>query len=328
MNTVYDDASLYVDGKDPKSGRGGDYEPGKVRDLPVLLHGNVASPGEIVPRHFPAVLSKGTDDQFREGSGRRELAEKIFTDAALDSGARHCEPRLGDWHFGRPLVGTPSDFGSQGDRPSHPELLDDLAARFIAHGWSLKWLHREMMLSSVYRQSSQPRAEGEKADQTNSLLWRMNPRRMDIEAYRDSILRAAGTLSDQMSGPPANLESDKNLRRTVYARINRQRLNSVLKLYDLPDPLQTSPGRLLTTTSLQQLFVMNSSFIQKQAEALAKALEAETDVTARIRSLYRKVLARDPDSAELDLAASYLAQGTIAQYAQLLLSTNEEIFWP
>jgi hypothetical protein len=325
MNTVYD-ASLYVDGKDPNL-TWWDYEPGKVRDLPVFMHGNPASPGDIVPRHFPAVLSKGTDNQFREGSGRRELAERIFTDGAPPA-ARVIVNRVWDWHFGRPLVGTPSDFGLQGDKPSHPELLDDLAARFIAHGWSLKWLHREMMLSSAYRQSNRPRQDGEKADQTNSLLWRMNPRRMDIETYRDSMLRSAGTLSDQMYGPPATLESDKNLRRTVYARISRQRLNSVLKLYDFPDPLQTSPGRLLTTTSLQQLFVMNSSFSQKQAEALAKALEAETDDTARIRSLYRKVLARDPDSAEMDLAASYLAQGTIAQYAQVLLSTNEEIFWP
>jgi hypothetical protein len=225
-------------------------------------------------------------------------------------------------------VATASDFGVQGEKPSHPELLDDLAARFIAQGWSLKWLHREIMLSAAYRQSSRPRAEAEKMDQTNSLLWRMNPRRLDIEAYRDSILRASETLSGDMYGPPQNLDSAKNSRRTLYSTISRRGLNTVLKLYDFPDPSQTSPGRDLTTTSLQQLFVMNSSFIQKQAAALAKAVEVESDDAARLRSLYRKVLARDPGRDEVDLALSYLAQGTIEQYAQVLLSTNEVIFWP
>src|SRR5207249_138871 len=157
------------------------------------------------------------------------------------------------------LVATASDFGTQGQRPTHPELLDDLAARFIAHGWSLKWLHKEMMLSAAYRQSSHPRADGEKADQANALLWRMNPRRMDIEAYRDSILRAAGTLSEKMYGPSVDLDEEENTRRSVYAKISRQSVNTILRLYDFPDAMMTSPGRDLTTTSLQQLFVMNSS---------------------------------------------------------------------
>jgi hypothetical protein len=325
MNTVYE-ASQYVDGTDPNL-TWWDYRPAQFQDLPIFLHGNPAARGEMVARHFPAVLSKETDASFHQGSGRLELAEKIFTDAA-PTAARVIVNRVWGWHYGRPLVTTPSDFGSQGDKPSHPELLDDLAARFIEHGWSLKWLHREIMVSAAYQQSSQPRSYGDTADPTNSLLWRMNARRMEIEAYRDTILRAAGTLSDQMYGPPEDLESNKNKRRTVYARINRQRLNSVLKLYDFPDPLQTSAGRLLTTTSLQQLFVMNSSFLQAQAAALAQSVEAAPDNVTRIRSLYRKVLARDPDSFEMDLAISYLVQGTVTQYAQILLCTNEEIFWP
>jgi len=236
--------------------------------------------------------------------------------------------RVWDWHFGRALIASTSDFGSQGEKPSHPELLDDLAARFVANGWSLKWLHREIMLSAAYRQDSHPRDEVGQVDPTNRLLWRMNPRRLDIEVFRDSILRASGTLSDQMYGPSSDMDTDDNGRRTVYTRVSRQRLNTLLSLYDFPDPVQTSPGRDLTTTSLQQLFVLNSSFIQKQATALGKAVENETDESARIRGLFRRILARDPDADEMDLAKSYLAQGTLAQYAQVLLSTNEEIFWP
>jgi len=184
------------------------------------------------------------------------------------------------------------------------------------------------MLSATYRQASRPRAETAKSDPVNRWLWRMNPRRLDIEAYRDSILGAAGTLDDTMYGPSLNLDAEGNSRRTVYGRVSRTNLNTLLRLYDFPDPIQTSSGRDLTITSLQQLFVMNSGFIQKQAAALAQAAEKELDQTARLRSLYRKVLGRDPDTAEIDLAMSYLNHATLAQYAQVLLSTNEEIFWP
>jgi hypothetical protein len=215
----------------------------------------------------------------------------------------------------------------QGEKPTHPELLDDLAARFIAHGWSLKWLNREIMMSAAYRQSSRPRADAEKVDQINSLLWRMNPRRLDAESYRDTLLRSAGRLSGKMYGPSEDAEAETSVRRTVYARVSRGRLSNLLKVYDFPDPVQTSGGRDLTTTSLQQLFIMNSPFMRVEAEALAAAVKPEADDKAKVRSLYRKVLSRDASAKELDLALGYLAQGTIEQYAQVLLSSNEEIFW-
>ena len=324
MNAVYD-AAQYLDGTDPQY-TFINYRPGEARDVPVLLHGNYATPGEAAPRRFLTVLSTG-DGALTHGSGRLDLAEKIFSDAAPLS-ARVIVNRVWDWHFGRPLVPTTSDFGTQGEKASHPELLDDLAARFIAHGWSLKWLHREMMLSAAYRQSSKARPEAAQLDQANSLLWRMNPRRLDAESYRDSMLRATGTLETKMYGPSADLDDPEMTRRSVYGRISRGRLSNLLRLYDFPDPTQTSPGRDLTTTSLQQLFVMNSAFMQRQAAKLAKAVEPEPDNTARIRALYRKALARDAGSKEMDLALSYLNHGTIEQYAQVLLSTNEEIFWP
>jgi hypothetical protein len=323
MNAVYE-AAQYVDGADPQF-TWLVYKPGEARDFPVLLHGNVATPGEIVPRHFPAVLAKG-DSAFKQGSGRLELAERLFTDAP-ELTARVIVNRVWGWHFGRPIVATPSDYGVQGEKPTHPELLDDLAVRFIAHGWSLKWLNREIMLSAAYRQSSRPRPDAEKVDQTNTYVWRMNPRRLDVESYRDTLLRSAGRLSTKMYGPSEDAESETNVRRTVYARVSRNRLSNFLKTYDFPDPVQTSGGRDLTTTSLQQLFVMNSPFMHAEAAALAEAVSKEPDDKAKLRSLYRKVLSRDPSVKELDLGLTYLSQGTIEQYAQVLLSSNEEIFW-
>src|SRR5207245_8036512 len=148
-------------------------------------------------------LSTG-DVRFAQGSGRLELAQKIFSDAQALA-ARVIVNRVWSWHFGTGLVTTPSDFGTQGEKPTHPELLDDLAARFIVHGWSLKWLHREIMLSAAYTQASNPRPDGVQAVPANRLLWRMNPRRLDIEAYRDSILQSTGSLDPEIGGPSADL---------------------------------------------------------------------------------------------------------------------------
>jgi hypothetical protein len=302
------------------------YHAGEAKDFPVLLHGNIATPGDVVPRHFLTVLSKG-DTTFKHGSGRLELADELFTDGA-PLAARVIVNRVWGWHFGRALAVTTSDFGVQGEKPSHPELLDDLAARFIAHGWSLKWLNREIMLSAAYQQSSHPRPEAAQVDTVNLYLWRMNPRRLDIESYRDSILRASGAFNDKMYGPSEDIDAPGNTRRTVYARVSRGRLSNLLRNYDFPDPTQTSSDRDVTTTSLQQLFIMNSGFIHAQAGALAKSVESEPDPASKIRGLYRKVLSRDPGTKELDLALSYLSKGTIEQYAQILLALNEEIFWP
>jgi hypothetical protein len=319
------DAGLWVDGTDPDLTLL-DIRPGKARDLHLLAGGNVAKPGELAPRGFPTVLAKG-DAAFHDGSGRRELAERLFTDAA-PLAARVIVNRVWGWHFGKPLVETPSDFGTQGEKPSHPQLLDDLAARFIASGWSLKWLHREMMLSAAYQQASRPRPDAAKIDPGNRLLWRMNPRRLDIEAYRDCILQATGSLDTRLGGPSLDLDQPDNKRRTVYGRISRGRVNNLLQLYGFPEATMHSPGRETTTTPLQQLFVLNSPFLRNQAGALAAAVAKEPDANARVRALYRRVLARDPSDRELTLAGQYLAGGTLADYAHALLCTNEVIFWP
>ena len=169
-------------------------------------------------------------------------------------------------------MATQSDFGVQGEKPTHPELLDDLAARFIANGWSLKWLHKEIMLSAAYRQASRPREDAMQSDPTNRLVWRMNPRRLDVEAFRDCILQASGTLDLTPYGPSQDLDQPGNNRRTVYARVGRGRLSNLFQLFDFPEATMHSPGREVTTTPLQQLFVMNGSFMQDQAAALARSV--------------------------------------------------------
>jgi hypothetical protein len=324
VHSVFD-AGLWVDGTDPDLTML-DIRPGKPRDLRVLPGGNVAKPGEVSPRGFLSVLTKGAP-AFHHGSGRLELAEKIFTDAAPLT-ARVIVNRVWGWHFGKPLVDTPSDFGNQGEKPTHPQLLDDLAARLIANGWSLKWLHREIMLSVAYQQASRPRPDAAKIDPANRLLWRMNPRRLDIEAYRDCILQATGSLDASLGGPSTDLDQAGNKRRTVYARISRGRLSNVLQLYGFPEATMHSPGRETTTTPLQQLFVMNSPFLRDQAAALLGSVSKEPDVHAKVRALYHKVLTRDPSERELALASKYLADGTLTDYAHALLCTNEVIFWP
>ena len=325
VHSVFD-AGTWVDGTDPDITML-DVKPGEPRNLRVLPGGNVANPGEVAPRGFLAVLTKRRSRFRIMKPGRLELAEKIFTDAA-PLAARVIVNRVWGWHFGKPLVDTPSDFGAQGEKPTHPQLLDDLAARFVASGWSLKWLHREIMLSATYRQASRPRPDAARIDPANRLLWRMNPRRLDIEAYRDCILQATGTLDVRLGGPPTNLDDSANKRRTVYARISRGRTNSLLQLYGFPEPTMHSPGRQTTTTPLQQLFVMNSTFLRDQAVALSESVSKESDRHATVRAMYRKVLARDPSAREFALADAFLAAGTMTDYAHAILSTNEVIFWP
>jgi len=323
LNSVYD-AGVWFNDAEPDL-TFFDAKPGVPRDLPLFKGGNLNTPGDAAPRGFPLVLAKGPAE-FHNGSGRLELGEKIFSDAAPLS-ARVIVNRVWGWHFDKHLVGTPSDFGVQGLPPTHPELLEDLSARFIANGWSLKWLHREIMLSATYRQSSHPRSDAVETDPANQWLWRMNPRRMDIEAYRDSLLKAAGKLDLTMYGPSQDI--DTGTRRTVYATLSRGRSSAdVMKLYDAPMPMQHIPMRYLTINPQQALFVMNSGFIQGLAAELAKAVEGTPAPADKIKVLYRRLFARDANPDEVALGIQYLETANVARYAQALLATNEMIFWP
>src|SRR5262249_17252626 len=155
------------------------------------------------------------------------------------------------------------------------------------------------------------RADAAKIDPANRLLWRMNPRRLDIEAYRDCLLQASGNLDATLGGPPVDLDQAANKRRTVYARISRGRTNNSLQLYRCPEATMQSPGRETTITPLQQLFVMNSTFLRDQAAALADNVKNEADAAGKVRAMYRRVFARDPTGRELALANAYLDSGTL-----------------
>jgi hypothetical protein len=306
------DAGTWINGDDPDwtTLR---FRPGVARDLPVFLRGNPARHGEVVPRRFLEVLSSGKPRPFGAGSGRLELADAIVDEAAGLT-ARVMVNRVWGWHFGQPLVRTPSNFGALGDSPSHPELLDDLAARFIANRWSLKWLHRELLLSSTYRQASVHLQSGGPHDPAlldggNRLLWRMNRRRLEPEAWRDAVLFVAGRLDSKMGGPSEDLNDLKNVRRTIYGKVSRQTVADVLRLFDFPDAKQHAEERIETTTPLQQLFLLNSPFVRRNAEAVV-ALDKDRLLSPpeRLRKLFHRVLERNPTTTEREAAFRLLAE--------------------
>ena len=234
----------------------------------VFIRGNPARPGEEVPRRFLTVLSGGNPQPFKNGSGRLELARSIASkDNPLT--ARVMVNRVWNLHFGAGLVRTPGDFGTKGEPPTNPELLDYLATRFIQDGWSVKKLHRLIMLSSAYQQTSDDRPDAEKLDPENRLVWRMNRRRLDFEALRDSLLAAAGQLDSTMGGHSVELSTPPFAkRRAVYGFIDRQNLPGVFRTFDFATPDTTSAQRHVTTVPQQALFMMNSPFVVEQARAL------------------------------------------------------------
>jgi hypothetical protein len=326
-----DDASLFVLADGPHRTKL-DYRPGVAQDVSLQVRGNPTNLGPVVPRRFLGLFSGSQAQPFQQGSGRLELAHAITKEAAPLT-ARVFVNRVWRHHFGRGLVETPSDFGSQGDRPSHPELLDDLAARFIANGWSIKWLHREMMLSAAYQQASAQDARRQAVDPENRWLSRMSRRRLEIEAWRDGMLAVTGTLKLDMGGPPLELNDLKNNRRTLYGLVKRRELNDMLRLHDFPDPTAHSPSRLPTTTPLQQLFTLNSPFVQQQSKALVQRLRSEVkgNDADRIRRAYWLLYGRPATARQVEFGLEFLqAQQTSDQawnqYAQVLLGSNEFLF--
>jgi hypothetical protein len=324
-----DEASLYVLPDGPHRTKL-EYRAGVAQNVALQIRGNPGNPGPVVPRRFLAVLSAEPPRLFTQGSGRLELARALVNEGAPLT-ARVMVNRIWKHHFGAGLVETTSDFGAQGTRPSHPELLDDLAARFQQNGWSLKWLHREIMLSAAYQQSSAHDDKKHAVDTANRWLWRMNRRRLEIEAWRDAMLAASGTLRWEQGGPPLELGDPHNRRRTLYGMVKRRELHDMLRLHDFPDPATHSPGRIPTTTPLQQLFVLNSPFLQQQAAALVERLkrEAPLGVEDRVRRAYLLLYGRPATDMQVQWATEFLqpeSDGLWWQYAQVLLGSNEFLF--
>ncbi len=303
-------------------------------DIPVAIRGDPVQPGEMAPRRFLRVVAGDQPPRFTQGSGRLELARTVASPTNPLT-ARVMVNRIWQHHFGQGLVRTPSNFGSMGERPTHPLLLDWLAGRFIDSGWSMKQLHREILLSSTYRQSSAFNRGNFEVDGENRWLWRMNPRRLDVEAWRDGLLAVAGEQDLQIGGPPVE-DILNSRRRTLYAPIRRDSRSpsdQFLRLFDFPSAWLSRSQRTVTTVPQQQLFLMNSPFMAERARALAQRLSVVEKNEQRIEQAFRLVFSRTPSEIERKLALEFLEEGPgedhpsrltrWEQYAQVLLSSNE-----
>jgi hypothetical protein len=279
-------------------------EPKNAR---IFLRGNPANPGEEVPRRFLEVLSHPGQERFTQGSGRLELARAIASrDNPLT--ARVLVNRVWLHHFGAGLVRTPSDFGTRAETPSHPELLDWLAGKFMDDGWSIKRLHRLILLSAAYQQRSGAGPATAAADPSNRLLGRMNEGRLDFEAMRDSLLATSGELDVRAGGPAVELfAAQPRQRRSIYGYIDRQFVPGILRLFDFANPDLHIPQRSETTVPQQALFFMNSPFVLDRARALAaRASAGRAAAPDRVRELYRTAFQREPTAEQLQAGLEFV----------------------
>ncbi|WP_197356575.1 PSD1 and planctomycete cytochrome C domain-containing protein [Aureliella helgolandensis] len=274
----------------------------------IFLRGNPLNQGEDVPRRFLQVLSQPTSAPFEQGSGRLELAREIISPENPLT-ARVAVNRIWASHFGTGLVATPSDFGTRAAPPSHPQLLDWLASQFVEQEWSLKQLHRHIVLSSTFQQASRTaNAHAESLDPQNRWLWRMNPQRLSFEEFRDSLLRASLQLDPTLGGAPSELFTPPYMpRRTVYGLVDRQYLPTVLRVFDFANPDLHVPQRNETTVPQQALFFMNHPLILEQAQTLAEQAGGAPEATQRVTAMFQHVFQRPPTTAELTTALQFVA---------------------
>jgi hypothetical protein len=299
----------------------------------VFTRGNPNQPGDEVPRRFLRVLSEGEPAPFANGSGRLELARSI-ADPANPLTARVMVNRIWLDHFGTALVRTPSDFGLRSVPPTHPELLDHLAADLMDHGWSLKRLHRQIVLSAAYQQASDDRADCRAIDPENQWLWKMNRRRLDFESTRDALLSVAGRLDPALGGPPVkNMAEPAATRRTLYSYIDRLNLPGLYRTFDFPNPDATSPERSQTTIPQQALFLMNNPLVQASARHLVARPEVAgaADANEKTQRMFRLTYGRDASADELAWAQQFTADAAARpavweELAQGLLLANEFVF--
>ncbi len=302
-------------------------------DPRVFIRGNPGNLGEPTPRRFLEALSGADRMPYHEGSGRLELARDIASKNNPLT-ARVFVNRVWMWHMGNPLVSTPGDFGLRSDPPTHPELLDHLAAAFIEGGWSIKTLHRRIMLSSTYQQASSDRSECRAVDPENSLWWRAERRSLDFEAARDAILTVSGGLDAAIGGPSfPDLADPGSTRRTMYARIDRLNLPGIFRAFDFPTPDATNPKRDVTSVPPQALFYMNHPWVMNAAAKTLKRPEivATKSLDERVDAIYRLCFGRTAAADERSLANEYL-KGAASdgiewkRYVQALLMSNEFYF--
>jgi hypothetical protein len=249
---------------------------------------------------------------FTQGSGRLQLADLILQQPIT---MRVIVNRIWKEHFGTGIVDSPSNFGFGGERPTDPELLEYLAQSFVKDGMSIKKLQRRIMLSSVYQLSTEDNKIDSDKDSGNRLYWRANRKRLEAEQLRDSILEISGNLDQSLGGPSQELTTDFK-RRTVYGKVSRYKLDAYLQLFDFPSPNISAEKRFTTTVPLQRLFLMNSDFVQVEAEALAKRVATEPNNRARVVKMYELAYGRPASEEEIKIGLDYLHTEPMKEYEE------------
>jgi hypothetical protein len=326
--------------------------PRAVRPVRMLRRGDVEQPEEIArPRALTCLASAGMSSDFSldasasDGSRRAALAGWLASPANVLAW-RSIANRVWHYHFGRGIVETPSDFGRNGSLPNHPELLDWLAVELLENGQSLKGLHRLIVTSAVYRQSSANNPAAARIDADNRLLWKQNRRKLEAETVRDGVLAASGTLVRTMGGPgfdlfrfkddhspvydhtdPVKVDNPQVRRRTIYRFTVRSVPNPFLEALDCADPNVSTPVRSQTLTALQALALFNDLFVVRQAQELARRVEQqESDPARQIDVAFLRALGRLPTASERDALVVHAARHGLAQACRVLFNANEFIF--
>ena len=287
----------------------------------------------VLADRWPVAPKSSDTPNPSSSTGRRLALARWISDPSNPLAWRVIVNRIWQHHFGRGLVSNASDFGRLGEPPTHPELLDFLALQFIEQGGRFKALHRSIVTSETYRQSSYPeqRSQGHAIDPENRLLWRYNPRRLDAEQIRDSILLVSGSLDDRIGGPSDAADSN---RRSVYQRVMRNSPNTMLATFDAPDASVSIARRNTTTTSLQSLFLTNSPWMIRKSESYSKKLVAQHDSPrARIQTMFRESLLREPTEDEyrwisdlVEASSPSDPHGPWADACQALWNTSEFLY--
>lgn len=280
----------------------------RARDSFVMIRGEPNNRGPVVKRRWLEIFGGSDAKPFTTGSGRLDLANEVVSkDNPLT--ARVFVNRVWNWHFGDAIVRTLGDFGLRSDAPSNQELIDYVSARFMADGWSIKSLHKLIMLSATWQQTTHDIAANSKQDPGNSLFWRQNLQRLDFETMRDTLLTLGNKLDVADRGGPSDPDLSSSDRRSIYGFVNREKLPDSLRIFDFANPDMTSPGRVLTTVPLQALFMMNNGFVVEQARNIAGRPELLSGAKdeEKVQFLYQLFFQRPPTAAELRLAADYIA---------------------
>ncbi|MFN5186218.1 MAG: DUF1553 domain-containing protein [Planctomycetota bacterium] len=318
-------------------------ENSKPQEQNIYLRGNPLSRGSVVEPGFLTALRRNNHSQtFEDGKRRFGLARAVISDDnPLTS--RVIVNWVWQQHFGVGLVRTPDDFGTRGQPPTHPELLDFLANEFRKNGWSLRWLHQQILATKVYRQACIEDPHSRQLDPENRLLWRMPRRRLDFEAMRDAMLWISGELDLAQGGRPVDFEANPTAtRRSIYGFVNRDIVSPLMSTFDVANPNACTAKRPETTVPQQTLFALNSEFIQDRAAKIASATkkDATQSKTDRISELFQRILGRRPNADEEQLALKFIDESSQAsiegqatdsekgwtQLAHALLASNEFTF--